>query len=286
MHIPTKLAAFSEQANAQAWLRRLPTLVGELALKWDLEVGEAYANCGVAYVAPVTQQGVPLVLKVQWPHEECRYEAHALKVWDGNGAVRLIATDTQRSAMLLERCTPGESLAQANLDDAIGVLIDLLPHLWTSGQEPFKPLSQEARGWQATLQALPKINGPGATNGLIEAATRIISELADSQGPQVLLHQDLHGDNVLSSTRSAWLVIDPKPLVGEREFALSPILRSSEFGTTKAGLLYRLDRLTEAFSLDRKRACGWAIAQGIAWNPRPDQAAQQHQFARWLLAAS
>jgi streptomycin 6-kinase len=55
--------------------------------------------------------------------------------------------------------------------------------------------------------------------------------LSSTQGERVLLHQDLHGDNVLGARREPWLAIDPKPLLGERELSLTPIIRSYEFAT-------------------------------------------------------
>lgn len=287
MHIPAKLIAFAQQANAQGWLNTIPAVVAELALKWDLEVGDAYPDCGVSYVAPATQQGLPRVLKVQWPHPECRYEADALEAWDGNGAVQLLARDTDHHAMLLEHCSPGDHLATAKEVDAMDVLIDLLPRLWKTAGQPFTTLRDEASSWQSTLYPNWQNNRSAGEKTLIDSAHAMISELANSQGAQVLVHQDLHGHNVLASTRATqptWLAIDPKPLVGEREFALSPIIRSVEFGATKADVLYRLDRLTEAFSLDRKRTSGWAAVQAIAWSFDSHNQAQHHQIARWLLA--
>lgn len=296
MHIPSKLRAFAKQANAQAWVNALPAVVAELALKWNLEVGNAYPDCGVSYVAPATQQGLPVVLKVQWPHEECRYEADALKVWGGNGAVRLLATEAKHHALLLERCEPGEYLAGATVDDPMGVMIELLPRLCQAATAPFKTLHNEAVDWQSTLYTRWQASGAGCEKALIDSAYALSGELADSQGAQVLVHQDLHGHNVLASNRASistsrptsepiqWLAIDPKPLVGEREFALSPIIRSWEFGATQADVLYRLDRLTDALSLDRERACGWAIVQSIAWSFGSKTGAQQLQTARWLLA--
>lgn len=287
MHIPAKLIAFAEQANAQGWLDAIPVVVGELALKWDLEVGNAYPDCGVSYVAPVTQQGLPRVLKVQWPHPECRYEADALEAWNGNGAARLLARDTDHHAMLLEHCSPGHHLATTNDVDAMGVMIDLLPRLWRAADQPFANLSDEASRWQSTLYPNWQKNPSASDKTLIDAAHAMISELANSQGAQVLVHQDLHGHNVLASTRAmqpTWLAIDPKPLVGEREFALSPIIRSVEFGATKADVLYRLDRLTEAFSLDRKRTSKWAAIQAVAWSFGSRKQSQHYQIARWLLA--
>ena len=69
-------------------------------------------------------------------------------------------------------------------------------------------------------------------------------------------------------TREPWLVIDPKPLAAEREFAVAPIVRSGELGHSKREVLYRLDRLCAELGLDRERACGWTIVQTIAWSRR------------------
>ena len=79
------------------------------------------------------------------------------------------------------------------------------------------------------------------------------------------MHQDLHPDNVLAAEREPWLVIDPKPLVGEREFAVAPIVRASELGHSRRAVIERLDRLTSELGLDRERARGWTIGQTIAW---------------------
>ena len=70
----------------------------------------------------------------------------------------------------------------------------------------------------------------------------------------MLLHQDLHGDNVLAAEREPWLAIDPKPLAGEREFGIAPIVRSRELGHSRREVLGRLDRLVTELGLDRERA--------------------------------
>ena len=80
------------------------------------------------------------------------------------------------------------------------------------------------------------------------------------------MHQDMHGGNVLAAEREPWLVIDPKPLAGERELSLAPIVRSIELGHIKRDVLYRLDRLTAELGLDRDRALGWTVAQTVAWS--------------------
>ena len=80
-------------------------------------------------------------------------------------------------------------------------------------------------------------------------------------------------------------MIDPKPLVGEREFALASIIRASELGHSKRVVLGRLDRLTSELGLDRERARGWAIGQTVAWGVDSDYHAQHAETARWLVEA-
>jgi streptomycin 6-kinase len=101
----------------------------------------------------------------------------------------------------------------------------------------------------------------------------------------VLLHQDLHADNVLHSEREPWLVIDPKPLTGEREFSLAPIVRSFELGHSPHAVRTRLDRLSAELGLDRDRARGWALAQTVAWSLDGEYLPRHVETARWLLDA-
>ena len=73
-----------------------------------------------------------------------------------------------------------------------------------------------------------------------------------------LVNQDLHGGNVLSASREPWLVIDPKPLVGERELEASGLLRNAD------SVSRWLDALAD-LGLDRERARGWGVAHNLAW---------------------
>ena len=119
----------------------------------ELEWGAPFEKATVSYVAPAIRGTERVVLKVQWPHEECTYEADALRTWDGDGAVRLLAHDENRQALLLEHCRPGTALSDAKSVDPIAVVIDLLSRLWKPAGPPFKSLSTEAKEWSATLHS-------------------------------------------------------------------------------------------------------------------------------------
>lgn len=245
------------------WLRRVPDLATICCKEWGLVLGEAYALGAAGYaVRAELVDGTPCVLKLIYPHREAEREADALERWDGDGAVRLLARDDERHALLLERCDPGTWLSQWN-GDRLGVLIGLLPRLWKPA-DGFHTLADELSFWEDDLD--------DRTRGLAH-------ELASSQGELVLVHQDLHGDNVLAAEREPWLVIDPKPLAAEREFAVAPIVRSPELGHSRRETLQRLDRLCDELHLDRERARGWTIVQTVAWS---EGASRRTSTVEWL----
>ena len=120
-----------------------------LVRRRGLVVGERFDG-GVAsvLVAPaVTAEGEEVVLKVQEPHRESEHEADALRLWDGDGAVRLLDHEPEEHALLLERCVPGTPLSAAGAETALGVLVELLPRLWKPAGPPFGSRAAEAAGW-------------------------------------------------------------------------------------------------------------------------------------------
>jgi streptomycin 6-kinase len=226
-----------------------------------------------------------VVLKIQWPHRESEHEAAALELWEGEGAVRLLAQDEERHALLLERCRPGTYLGGLDADAALGILIELLPRLWKPAGPPFRALAEEAAWWVGYIRDEWDKAGKPFEEKLVDASVSALEELAPTQGEQVLVNQDLHGDNVLAAEREPWLVIDPKPLAGEREFGLASIVRSSELGHSERAVRRRLDRLSSQLGLDRERARGWALGQTIAWSFGPEFQHAHVETARWLLQA-
>jgi streptomycin 6-kinase len=269
------------------WLERVPELVDECVEVWDLRLGDPYPAGAAGYaVRADLADGTPVVLKVIFPHREAEHEAAALRVWDGDGAVRLLDYDEERWAMLLERCEPGTLLAEAEPDTALDVFIELLPRLWKDGASPFRPLAEEAAWWIESLPDDWERAGRPFDRRLVDTAMGQLQDLSHSQGEQVLLHQDLHGDNVLAAEREPWLVIDPKPLVGEREFGIAPIVRDVELGGGRRDLVRRFDRLTAELALDRDRARGWTIGQTIAWSFDTSYLPQHVQLVQWLLESS
>jgi len=221
---------------------------------------------------------------VQEPHRESEHEAAALELWDGEGAVRLLDFDPEEHALLLERCVPGTPLSAAGGEAALGVFVQLLPRLWKPAGAPFRTLVAEAAWWSDSLEEAWERFARPFERRLLDAALEALQQLPHTQGQQVLLHQDLHGDNVLAAQREPWLAIDPKPLVGERELGVAPIVRSSELGHDPGAVCGRLARVTDELGLDPERARWWTIAQTLAWAFDGTRVLEGHlDVVRWLL---
>lgn len=277
----------AETAAGRAWLERLPRLVEECVEEWSLEVGDPFPSAHASLALPArSADGSDAVLKICFPHRESEHEADALLLWNGDGAVRLLAHDRSRDALLLERCRPGTHLRHVEPDAALAVLAGLLRRLWVRAAEGFRPLGEEAAWWVSYLPERWERARRPFERALLDAAVEALEELAPTQGEQVLLHQDLHADNVLRAEREPWLVIDPKPLVGEREFSLAPIVRGVELGHERADVLHRLGFLADELELDRERARLWTIGQTIAWSVGSAYLERHVQTAQWLLARS
>ena len=209
-----------------------------------------------------------MVLKLLFVDRENEHEALALRHWGGDGAIQLLDEFPAREALLLERCIPGTPLSSAGPEKAIEVMTALLPRLWKPATAPpFRPIADEAARWSTHLRARWNAAGRPFRSGLVDAALERLG---------------LHDANVLAAEREPWLAIDPKPLVGEREFGLAPIVRSAGFESSRKQVRLRLDRLTDELGLDRERARLWCLAQTVAWSIGSNSPESQVAIAEWL----
>jgi streptomycin 6-kinase len=268
----------------EAWLQRVPKLLTESAEEWMLRIGEPYPLGAAGYaVHAQLADGTPAVLKLIYPHREAEHEAAALEAWDGDGAVQLLSYDEERWALLMERCEPGTLLAHADPEAALDILVGLLPRLWKRVDAHFHLLTDETAIWLEEIPREWERTGRPCERRVVDEAVELLRALSATQGELVLLHQDLHTDNVLAARREPWLVIDPKPLLGEREFNVAPIVRDYVLGHSRADVMRRLDRLTGELELDRDRARGWTIGQTVAWMFESSHLRTHVETVEWLL---
>ncbi|QNE21684.1 aminoglycoside resistance protein [Kribbella qitaiheensis] len=248
-----------------AWIDQLPRLTRDLLAEWGLRVdGEpTYGNC--ALVVPVrTPDGVAAMLKVQFPHWEAETEHLALRIWDGNGAIRLLRADPRRFALLLERAQP-QDLTSIDEIEASETIASLYKRLHVPAGPQFKLLSSQTERWSRELLALPA-SAPVPRRYVEQAAALARDFASDSACDGTLIHTDLHYFNVLAADREPWLVIDPKPLSGDPHYEVAPLLwnRWDEIAAhrdLRFALRRRFYAIIDTAGLDENRARDWIIVR-------------------------
>jgi streptomycin 6-kinase len=261
--------------HERQWLDALPRLAAECAQMWSLEL-EAPVETPFSLVIPAGDA----VLKLTAPNDaEARHEGDALELWRGHGAVRLLGRDEERSALLLERCLPGTRLWDADVDE-VGVIAELITRLQivVDGATSIPRLADEADRWAEHVPRWYAGAGQPFERALLDAAMDVYRTV--DRSARWLVNQDLHGANVLSAVREPWLVIDPQPLVGERELEASAPLRNT------LDVSRWLDALDD-LGFDRERARGWGVAHNLAWawDERRGWLEQHVEEARRILNA-
>lgn len=267
IHIPDELVATQVTCNGEAgraFVAALPELAADFVGRWQLRQTGSPMHGWCALVLPVERaDGTPAALKLQALDEETAGEPVALRVWDGDGAVRLLEYEPESGTMLLERLDSSRHLsAVADSREAVRILAELLARL-TSVTAPagLRGLGDIAAGMlDEAPRAVAALADESDRRLLLDCAAAV-REVADEPGDW-LLHWDLHYDNVLAahpaSPREPWLAIDPKPLAGDPGFDLMPAL-GNRFDP--AEVVWRFDLMTEVLGLDRERARAWTLGR-------------------------
>jgi streptomycin 6-kinase len=256
--------------------------VDDLTRRWGLELGDPFVpggNC--SWVAPaVDRAGRDAVLKVARRHTEAKHEAEGLVALGGRGAVEVYgfenlplgrsesdadAAPGDTTAMLLERCRPGSELRGRPEREQHVVVTGLLRSVWAvelPTDHPFRPLSVMADDWVERAEEL-LAEDPGRLDaGLAQDGLGLFRELSRSGPTEVLLFTDMHAGNVLSAVRRPWLLIDPKPYVGDPHYdVLQHLLNCNE--SLQADPIGLLTEVADLAGLDPGRVRQWLFARCV-----------------------
>jgi streptomycin 6-kinase len=227
--------------RGKAWVSTLPALLDDLAQQWNLTVGEEVWHGYSAVVFPVCQGGRPLALKLAWP------------------------ADVPRGALLLERLDAARSLAGIPLTEAAAIAGTLVRTLAIRAPGSFPPLPVEARQLATTLLARQRSLQDPVPRRWIALAASLAANLARDPA-RLLVHADLHYDNILASQRPGqpWVAIDPTAAAGAPERSVAELLwtRADELPSPQA-ILALLDTLVANAQLDRAKAAAWGFVRSI-----------------------
>jgi streptomycin 6-kinase len=281
--IPERLvSACGTSRERRDWLTRLPAVVESLRKDWSLQLAPPFdtPDVSAAWVAPALREdGTHAVLKVGMPHMEAESEIEGLRFWAGEPTVCLLEENEQYGAMLLERCEPGTALRCESESRQDVVVCELMRRLWRTPSNPysFRSLQVMTSYW---IEETRRASARWPDEGLVRAGLNLLQQLSSPKPDDVLLATDLHAGNILAAEREPWLVIDPKPFIGDRAYDATQHLlncKSRLLGAPKQTVA----RVAEQVELDTERVRLWLFAR-LAAEPRDTWDDASIQLARML----
>jgi streptomycin 6-kinase len=269
--LPAGVLEMRERGEGWArWVDGLPRRVSDLLEEWELTRDGEPMNGFCSLVVPVVQaDGEQAVLKLHTDEdaEESDHEHLALQHWHGDGTVLLLRADPRRRALLLERLHT-RNLETIPDDEACEVVADLYQRIHVPALPQLRPLTHFIERWAADLDALP-LDAPIPRRMREQCLSLARDLVTDPASTGVIIHGDLHGQNVLAGDREPWLVIDPKPMSGDPHYEPAPMLwnriqEEQRAGGDLRGLLRRrFHALVDRGGLDEDRARAWVVVRMV-----------------------
>jgi len=276
LNLPSEFVANIEGVFGKAgkrFLANLPALIEEASQKWSLTDVRPSPELSYNFVAFAKRGEEQVVLKMGVPNRELKSEMATLRLFNGEGACRLIDHNLRKYWMLLERLQPGVMLVTLEDDEeATHIAADLMQRIWRPAPE--KDVFIRLSDWFDGLKKLrPHFKGGTGPfdQKLVERVERSVKDFFAENHKPVLMHGDFHHYNILSSERG-WLVIDPKGVIGPACYEVGPLL-INPWGDLLNGNNYRqltkrrIDILNEQLGFERERICEWGLAHAVlsAW---------------------
>nr|WP_261986715.1 aminoglycoside phosphotransferase family protein [Actinomadura sp. HBU206391] len=132
---------------------------------------------------------------------------------------------------------------------------------------------------------------------LVVRAGGLMRELCASATERVVLHGDLHHDNILRATREPWLAIDPHGIVGDPGYEVGALLFNPDPDDRDESLTalvpQRVEQLADGLAMPVDRVVAWGFVKAVTsdvwsaegWSPVADRSpiSRALDVARLLL---
>ncbi|HEX5401731.1 MAG TPA: aminoglycoside phosphotransferase family protein [Pseudonocardiaceae bacterium] len=279
--------------SVTAWAAGLPDLVGRLAERWRLTVGEPFGS-GASSVAirVTTATGGAAVLKLSPDLPFAAEQVAVLRQFAASGRVPdVLADDAELGAVLLSEIRPGTPAHELPIPPTPAAYARLLTALHSVDRPPPGVLPRDARQWidEFMHRAMGRLAEPAIGAHLyrsdFERALREVDRLLATPSATVLLHGDLHFGNVLDGGERGLMAIDPKACLGDPCFDAVDYVTGGAGRPAPDGVHQRLTELATEADLDPDRLLAWCRAV-IPVNALPLLARGDVEAANELLAIS
>lgn len=175
------------------------------------------------YVASGYQNDNPIILKIGMNSKALTKEASCLKAFAKHPTAEVIAHDN--NMIIMQRAVPGNTLKDHFPDNDI----EATKILCASIKEFHKASIPESHNFYHLSELFKTLDQKlDIPDEILTKAKHLRDDLLKSTTKEVLLHGDLHHDNILqngdrpvdrSLGAGGWLVIDPKGFIGDQHLS-------------------------------------------------------------------
>ncbi len=210
--------------EGQKWLHNLPNVISQMADKYHLSNLKPVSNLSINYVMTGQQKDLLVIVKLNLDHKDLKQEAMALRNLPKPSVPKIIAEED--GMLLMERIIPGMNLKEymniqteeiKNSNKRIEICCRLMEQIHKNHIESndcnFPRVEDQFAALDREWTDLPALYLDSAR----KLKNKLLKSLQEKQIPLVLLHGDLHYENILlaeSANNQVWLAIDPKGVIG------------------------------------------------------------------------
>lgn len=234
---------------------------------WNLSFDGSPLLTHSSKLLPVRYKNIPAMLKIAMTSEESS-GGKLMVWWNGEGAARIL--DHEGDALLMERAIRGKSLTNMvknhQDDEASRIICNVVAELHVNKKKPLPSSLVPLSDWFRALEVAATQQG-----GIFIQAAAVARELLTNSQEEVVLHGDIHHDNILDFGDRGWLAIDPKGLFGERYYDYANIFCNPniEVATAPGRLEHQVTLIAKLAGLERARLLKWIVAYAglsAAWH--------------------
>ncbi|WP_190860542.1 aminoglycoside phosphotransferase family protein [Paenibacillus arenilitoris] len=253
-----------------AWSKALPGLITDCAGRFNFSPEAPFSNLSYNFVLRAKlSDGKPAVLKSSFMKDELSREVSVLRAYEGRGMIHVLDADEEQGVALLEGADPGTPLSTIE-DDALAtnIFCEVFRrlHLPAATGSLYPTMRQHFAAIERYRERFNDVNiAAPLPESWVENAEECLAYLITTTSENLLLHGDLHHENILRQGEEKWAVIDPKGIIGDIHFDTIQYLLNYEDrgGDCEQVLRRRIAIMTDRLGLDPRRIAMWGIARGV-----------------------
>ena len=223
--------------RGERWLAELPEVIAHLERMWSITVGQALTGGTAGYVAPARRaEGSDAILKIAIPEVGFADEVRVLECAQGHGYVRLLASDREREAMLLEVLGPPMASLALPPEQQIALLCQMLRQAWQAPPPAslvVMPDDEKAGQLARMVSRVWEELGHPCSERVVNQALRYAERRAAAFDLErcVVVHGDPHPWNALqvlaprAGAEAGFVFVDPVGFLADPAYDLGVVLR-------------------------------------------------------------